>query len=57
MEYQNDSVEEILEQLKSAHNGGGTRPDKAEIDEMLDRFGRALDELTVQLRRESLVAV
>jgi 4-aminobutyrate--pyruvate transaminase len=30
---------------------------EAEIDEMLDRFGRALDELTVQLRRESLVAV
>ena len=39
MEYQNDSVEEILEQLKSAHNGGGTRPDKAEIDEILSSLG------------------
>jgi 4-aminobutyrate---pyruvate transaminase len=28
-----------------------------EVDEMLDRFGRALDELAVQLRRESLAAV
>jgi 4-aminobutyrate--pyruvate transaminase len=30
---------------------------ESEIDEMLDRFGKALDELTVQLRRESLAAV
>ena len=30
---------------------------EAEIDEMLDRVGRALDELTVQLRRESIAAV
>ena len=30
---------------------------KAEIDEMLDRVGRALDELTVELRRESIAAV
>jgi 4-aminobutyrate--pyruvate transaminase len=30
---------------------------RAEIDEMLDRVGRALDELTVQLRREQIVAV
>jgi 4-aminobutyrate--pyruvate transaminase len=29
----------------------------AEIDELVDRVGRALDELTVELRRESLVAV
>ncbi len=29
----------------------------AEIDEMLDRVGRALDELTVQLRRERISAV
>ena len=28
-----------------------------EVDEMFDRFGRALDELTVQLRRESIAAV
>lgn len=28
-----------------------------EVDEMLDRFGRALDELAVQLRRESLATV
>ena len=28
-----------------------------EVDEMLDRFGRALDELSVQLRRESIAAV
>ena len=28
-----------------------------EIDEMLDRVGRALDELTVELRRESIAAV
>ena len=28
-----------------------------EITDMLDRFGRALDELTVQLRRESIAAV
>jgi hypothetical protein len=27
------------------------------VDEMLDRFGRALDELAVQLRRESIAAV
>ena len=30
---------------------------EAEIGDMLDRFGRALDELHVQLRRESIVAV
>ncbi len=30
---------------------------KAEVDEMLDRVSRALDELTVQLRRESIAAV
>jgi 4-aminobutyrate---pyruvate transaminase len=30
---------------------------EAEVDEMLDRFGRALDELTVQLRRESIAPV
>ena len=30
---------------------------EAEVDEMLDRVGRALDELTVQLRRESIAAV
>jgi 4-aminobutyrate--pyruvate transaminase len=30
---------------------------EAEIDEMLDRVGRALDELTVELRRESIAAV
>lgn len=30
---------------------------EAEIDEMLDRTERALDELTVQLRRESIAAV
>jgi len=30
---------------------------EVEIDEMLDRFGRALDELTVQLRREQIAAV
>ena len=29
----------------------------AEIDEMLDRVSRALDELTVQLRRERITAV
>ncbi len=29
----------------------------AEVDEMLDRVGRALDELTVQLRREQLTVV
>jgi 4-aminobutyrate--pyruvate transaminase len=28
-----------------------------EVDEMLDRFGRALDELSVQIRRESLAPV
>lgn len=28
-----------------------------EVDEMLDRFGRALDEVTVQIRRESLAPV
>ena len=28
-----------------------------EVNDMLDRFGRALDELTVQLRRESLASV
>jgi len=27
------------------------------VNDMLDRFGRALDDLTVQLRRESLAAV
>ncbi|MBV9366239.1 MAG: hypothetical protein JOY89_18525, partial [Solirubrobacterales bacterium] len=27
---------------------------KAEVDEMLDRVGRALDELTVQIRRERI---
>ena len=31
--------------------------DRGEIDQMLDRFSRALDELTVQLRREQIVAV
>ncbi|UFN50310.1 aspartate aminotransferase family protein [Roseomonas sp. OT10] len=30
---------------------------EAEVDEMLDRFGRALDALAVQLRRESLAVV
>ncbi len=30
---------------------------EGEVDEMLDRFGRALDELAVQLRRESMAAV
>ena len=30
---------------------------KAEIDEMLDRTGKALDELTVQLRREKIAVV
>jgi 4-aminobutyrate---pyruvate transaminase len=30
---------------------------KAEIDEMLDRTGKALDELTVQLRREQMAVV
>ena len=30
---------------------------KAEIDDMLDRFGRALDELAVQLRREAIAPV
>jgi 4-aminobutyrate--pyruvate transaminase len=30
---------------------------KAEIDEMLDRFGRALDDLAVQLRREAIAPV
>ena len=30
---------------------------KAEIDEMLDRIGKALDELTVQLRREKIAVV
>ncbi|HSU07407.1 MAG TPA: aspartate aminotransferase family protein, partial [Acetobacteraceae bacterium] len=29
----------------------------AEIDEMLDRIGKALDELTVQLRREQIALV
>jgi 4-aminobutyrate--pyruvate transaminase len=29
----------------------------AEVDEMLDRVGRALDELTVQLRREQIAVV
>ena len=29
----------------------------AEIDEMLDRVSRALDELTVQLRRERLAVI
>jgi 4-aminobutyrate--pyruvate transaminase len=28
-----------------------------EVNDMLDRFGRALDDLTVQLRRESITAV
>ena len=28
-----------------------------EVNDMLDRFGRALDDLTVQIRRESLAAV
>lgn len=39
MEYQNDSVEEILEQLKSAHSEGGDRPDKAKVDEILSSLG------------------
>lgn len=39
MEYQNDSVEEILEQLKSAHSEGGARPDKAKVDEILSSLG------------------
>ncbi|MEA2728952.1 MAG: 4-aminobutyrate---pyruvate transaminase, partial [Acetobacteraceae bacterium] len=30
---------------------------KEEIDEMLDRVEKALDELTVQLRREQIVVV
>src|SRR3954471_14449416 len=30
---------------------------EAEVDEMLDRIGRALDELTVQLRREQIAVV
>ena len=30
---------------------------EAEVDEMLDRVGRALDELTVQLRREQIAVV
>ena len=30
---------------------------KQEIDEMLDRVGKALDELTVQLRREKIAVV
>jgi 4-aminobutyrate--pyruvate transaminase len=30
---------------------------KPEIDEMLDRIGRALDALTVQLRREKIAVV
>jgi 4-aminobutyrate--pyruvate transaminase len=30
---------------------------RAEIDEMLDRFGRALDDLAVQLRREAIAPV
>jgi 4-aminobutyrate--pyruvate transaminase len=30
---------------------------KAEIDEMLDRTEKALDELTVQLRREQMAVV
>ncbi len=30
---------------------------ESEIDEMFDRFGKALDELAVQLRRESITAV
>ena len=30
---------------------------KAEVDEMLDRTGKALDELTVQLRREKIAVV
>jgi len=29
----------------------------AEVDEMLDRIGKALDELTVQLRREQIAVV
>ena len=39
MEYQNDSVEEILEQLKNAHNEGSARPDKAKVDEILSSLG------------------
>jgi 4-aminobutyrate--pyruvate transaminase len=30
---------------------------EAEVDEMLDRIGKALDELTVQLRREQIAVV
>ena len=30
---------------------------RGEIDEMLDRVGKALDELTVQLRREQIAVV
>jgi 4-aminobutyrate---pyruvate transaminase len=30
---------------------------EAEVDEMLDRVGKALDELTVQLRREQIAVV
>ena len=30
---------------------------EAEVDEMLDRIGKALDELTVQLRREQISVV
>ena len=30
---------------------------EAEVNEMLDRVGRALDELTVQLRREQIAVV
>jgi 4-aminobutyrate--pyruvate transaminase len=30
---------------------------ESEVDEMFDRFGKALDELAVQLRRESIAAV
>ena len=30
---------------------------EAEVDEMLDRVGRALEELTVQLRREQIAVV
>jgi 4-aminobutyrate--pyruvate transaminase len=30
---------------------------EAEVDEMLDRIGEALDELTVQLRREQIAVV
>jgi 4-aminobutyrate--pyruvate transaminase len=30
---------------------------KPEVDEMLDRVGKSLDELTVQLRREKISVV